>query len=484
MTKVLVFDFGASSGRAILCSYNADKLFNSVEIHRFKNAPINDNGTLCWDIDEIFKEVSRAMEKAHKYGYDAVSIDTWGVDFALVDSKGDFVQKPVCYRDERTKGMEAEVFGIIPEKELYSRTGIKSAEINTIYQLYSIKKNKPELLKKAKKMLMMPDLISYYLTGEMKTEYTEATTTGLINPKTKNWDLELIGRLGLPEGIFCPIIHPGEIYGYLKGDFSTAKVPVIAAPSHDTASALVAVPTAEEDFAFISLGTWALFGTERGECLSDEEAMKAGITNEGAYGARTMFLKNIMGTWLIQEFQRYYQTKGEMFTFADLEAFAKSGQKFTAHINPNDDLFFRPGEMPEKIAAYCRQTGQTVPKTISSMLRIIYESLALEFARTLREIEKLTGKTYPTIYIIGGGSKDSLICQLTADATGREVNAGPAEATAIGNAMSSFIALGAEESIEKARKSIQENKMIREFRPKNHEAWLLWEEKLSEHENA
>lgn len=483
MTKVLVFDLGASSGRAILCSYKDEMLFNTLELHRFKNAPINVDGNLCWDIDDILKEVTKAMEKAHKYGYNAVSVDTWGVDFALIDNDGNFVQKPYCYRDRRTDGMPEKVFKeVISEEELYKRTGIKSANINTMYQLYAIKKKDPSVLARAKKLLMIPDLISYYLTGETKTEYTEATTTGLINPQTRNWDYELIAKLGLPKDIFCEIINPGDVYGYLKADFASGKIPLIAAASHDTAAALLAVPTQDKDFAFLSCGTWALFGTERDNVCIDEAGRAYGITNEGGYGNKTLFLKNIMGTWLIQQCQSYYQKKGEMFTFVDMEAFARSGMRFTAHINPNAPEFSEPGEMPEKISAYCKATGQQVPKTIATLLRVIYESLALEFARTLTSLEKLTGKTYPVIYIFGGGSKDKLLCEMTSNATGRQVFAGPAEATSIGNAMCGFISLGAIKDISTARRVISENKMIKEIYPseKEHEQWLKWDEMLKE----
>ena len=462
MKKVLVFDFGASSARAMLCCYNGKRIV-SEEIHRFPNKPITVLGKLCWDIDDLFKEVKRAISKAGEF--DAVSVDTWGVDFALMDKTGEFVEKPVHYRDERTKGIPERVWEIIGEKELYKRTGIQFMRFNTIYQLYALKTENPQLLDLADHLLMMPDVICHYLTGEFKNEYTEATTTQLINPVTRDWDWELIDKLGFPQKLFGEIIEAGDIYGYLKPEFCGREVPVIAAPSHDTASAIVAIPAEEKDFAFISCGTWTLFGTELEQPIPTEEAMYYGITNEGGYGNTTAFLKNIMGMWLIQECKRYYQEQGDIFTYDQLEAFAKSAVSIGSYINPNAEDFAEPGNMPEKIRNYCERTGQTVPKSVGQTLRVIYESLSLEFARTLKGIEKLTGKTYPAVYMFGGGSKDELLCRLTANATGRTVCAGPSEATAEGNSISALIKLGEIPDIHTARSIMRKSGSSKVYDP-------------------
>lgn len=464
MKKILIFDFGGSSGRALLCSYE-NKSFWSTEVHRFTNTPVTVGGTLFWNIDMIFREVEKALYKAEDYGFDAISVDTWGVDFALLDGNGNFVQKPVCYRDGRTDGLTEKLFEKIPERELYMRSGIKQMPINTLYQLLAVKSSDPSALEKASHMLMMPDLINFKLTGNFANEYTEATTTGLIDPKTKNWDLELIERLGLPKKIFGKIVMPGQVIGSLRSEYTNKEIPVFACPSHDTASAVLAVPSDEKKFAFISCGTWALFGTELKKPIINDESFKSDLTNEGGYGASTAFLKNITGTWFLQECRRYFNSKGEVFTFNDMEAFARSAPPFVARINPNDPSFMKSGNMPEKVNAYCEKTGQVKPKTIAQTLRVIYESLAAEFAETLEALEMITHAAYPSVYIFGGGSKDKFLCQLTADATKRTVVAGPAEATAIGNAMSTLIALGEIKNVKEAREIVRRGTEIEEFSP-------------------
>lgn len=464
MKKVLIFDFGASSGRALLCSYE-NKSFVSTEIHRFSNAPIAVKGRSCWNIDMIFREIDKALDKAANYGYDAISVDTWGVDFALVDGSGAFKQSPVCYRDGRTDGLPEKLFETIPEKELYMRTGIAQLQINTLYQLLAVKRDSPQLFDGDCRLLMMPDLINYRLTGVMVNEYTEATTSGLIDPKTKSWDFGLIERLELPKKIFGKIVMPGELIGNLKASYTDKEVPVFAAPSHDTASAVLAVPSTEKMFAYISCGTWALFGTELKEPVISGDALKSGLTNEGGYGGTATFLKNIMGTWFLQECRKYFNSNGEVFTYNDMEAFARSAPPFIAKINPNDPSFLKSGNMPKKVVDYCERTGQTKPKTIAQTLRVIYESLAAEFASTLDDLERITGSSYSAVYIFGGGSKDKFLCQLTADATGRTVVAGPTEATAIGNAMCSLIALGEIKDVAEARSIVRRGAEIKEFMP-------------------
>ena len=468
MKKVLIFDFGGSSGRALLCTYE-NKSFISTEIHRFNNSPITVDGTLYWNIDMIYREVDRALDKAADFGFDAVSVDTWGVDFALLDKSGEFVQKPVCYRDGRTDGVPEKLFQKIPEKELFMASGIKQMPINTMYQLLALQEKDPKLLNKAHHLLMMPDLINYRLTGVMANEYTEATTSGLIDPETKGWNLELAEKLGLPRRIFGRLIMPGELVGNLKAEYTDKEIPVYAAPSHDTASAVLAVPSSEKNFAYISCGTWALFGTELQNPIINDDAFISDLTNEGGYGGTVTLLKNITGTWFLQECRRYFNSNGEVFTYNDMEAFARSAPAFVAKINPNDPSFMKSGNMPQKVIAYCERTGQTKPKSIAQTLRVIYESLAAEFAVTLESLEALTGSTYPTVHIFGGGSQDSFLCQLTANATGRTVVAGPTEATAIGNAMCSLIAMGEIKDVAEARAIVRRGAEVKEFLPDVHD---------------
>lgn len=464
MKKVLIFDFGGSSGRALLCSYE-NRSFISTEIHRFTNSPVTVDGKSCWNIDMIFKEIDKALDKAEDFGFDAISVDTWGVDFALMSNKGEFIQKPVCYRDGRTDGIPEKVFENIPKLDLYMRSGITQMQINTLFQLVAMQKQDKGKLEKADKLLMMPDLINYHLTGKMFNEYTEATTSGFIDPKTKNWDFELIERLKLPKKLFGKIIMPGEKIGNLKADYTNRSVPVFAAPSHDTASAVLAVPSEENSFAFISCGTWALFGTELKEPIINKDTFEGDLTNEGGYGGSTVFLKNITGTWFLQECRKYFNSVGEIFTFNDMEAFARSAPANIAKINPNDPSFLKGGNIPKKVAEYCERTGQTRPRTIAQTLRIIYESLAAEFAKTLEDLEKITGQSFPNVYMVGGGSKDKFLCQLTANATGRTVIAGPSEATAIGNAMCTLVALGEIKDVKHARAVVRRGAEVKEFLP-------------------
>lgn len=464
MKKVLIFDLGGSTGRALLCSYE-NRSFVSVEVHRFTNTPINTNGTLCWNIDMILREVDRALYKASDYGFDAISVDAWGRDFALLDKSGNFVQKPVCYRDRQLDGVSERLFKKIPEKELYMMSGIRQMSINTMYQLLATKEKNPSLLNNADYMLMIPDLINYRLTGVFANEYTGATTTGLIDPKIKDWNWGLIEQLNLPEQIFGKLIMPGEMVGYLKAEYTDKEIPVYAAPSHDSSSAVLAVPSTEKNFAYISCGTWALFGTELQEPVINEDAFVSEITNEGGYGGTVTFLKNLRGTWFLQECRRYFNSKGEVFTYNDMEAFARSAPAYVARININDPAFIKSGDMPKKVVAYCERTGQTKPKSIAQTLRVIYESLAAEFASVLETLESITGNTYPSVYIFGGGSQDKFLCQLTANATGRTVIAGPADASVIGNAMCSLIAMGEIKDVAEARAVVRRGVEVKEFLP-------------------
>ena len=473
---ILVFDFGASSARAMFCRYEDGKL-SLQEIHRFENRPVTENGHLCWDIDELWEQMKIAISfGVFNGGFDAISIDTWGVDFGLLDKNGELLGKPVHYRDERTNGMPEEVYAHFPAEKLFMQSGIQPMIINTIFQLHYLAKHETNTLFRAEKMLMMPDLFAYLLTGQTRSEYTEATTSQLIDAKAKGWNIRLIEELELPKRIFCPIIHPGEVYGTLKqelaDEFRIQPVPVYACCSHDTASAVLAVPTQDEHFAFLSCGTWTLFGTELKRPIVTNEALDMGLTNEGGYGGTTTLLKNIMGLWLIQETRRYYQKQGEDYSFADLERLAREAEPFASFIDPNDKSFSAPEDMPLKIQEFCRRTGQRVPETVGEIMRCIYQSLACEFALTLGKISALTGYKYERIHMIGGGTKDKLLCSLTAQAAGVAAVAGPVEATALGNGICTLVACGEIESIAKAREIIISSGLTEEFAPTEHDKWL------------
>lgn len=474
---VLVFDFGASSARAMLCRVR-DGGFELEEIHRFPNVPVTENGHLRWDIDELWEQMKIAISfGVFNGGFDAISVDTWGVDFGLIGQDGNLLEKPVHYRDNRTEGMVEEVCSRIPEEKLFEQSGIQSMNINTLFQLHYLVKHEKNTIFRAEKMLMMPDLFAYFLTGECRSEFTEATTTQLIDQKARGWNLQLIEALGIPKRIFAPLIQPGERYGDLKQElaeeFRMEPVPVYACASHDTTSAVMAVPTEEEHFAFLSCGTWTLFGTELRRPLVSEKALKMGLTNEAGSSGTTTLLKNIMGLWLIQETRRWYNSaQCSGYSFADLEAMARESEPFVSFIDPNAPDFAAPDDMPLKIQEFCRRTSQPVPETPGQIMRCIYQSLACEFALTLGEISELTGHTFREINMIGGGTKDKLLCQLTADAAGIPAVAGPTEATALGNAISTLIALGEISDISSARRMIINSGLTQEFQPQEHEKWL------------
>ena len=444
MKKVLAFDFGASSGRAVLACV-CHGMLNVEEIYRFKNEPVTVNGGMYWDILRLFHEIKNGITAALQIGgFDAVSIDTWGVDFGLIDKNGELLANPVHYRDNRTEGIQKKVFEKFSEQEIYKRTGIQFMRINTLYQLMFLKLKRPDILAGTDKFLMIPDLLAFFLTGEKRCEVSIATTTNLLNPYTRNWDYELIEKLGLPVGIFPEITEPGKVYGMLSdeicNELGCRSVPVIAVAEHDTASAVVAKPLSNENAAFISSGTWSLFGIETDKPLI--EASDSGFTNECGYGNKICHIKNIMGLWLLQETRRQWKREGREVSFDEMEKAALSAKPFKAFIDPADPMFEAAGNMPQRIRKYCKKTGQPVPENDAEILRCIYDSLAMKYRQSLIELSREMGTLYKQLNIFGGGIKDKLLCQLTADACGIPVIAGPTEATVIGNVKVALSALG------------------------------------------
>lgn len=473
MKRVLAFDFGASSGRAVLGCVCDGKL-KIKEIHRFKNEPVTVNGSMYWDILRLFHEIKNGITAAvQDGGFDAVSIDTWGVDFGLIDNSGELLANPVHYRDNRTEGIADEVFKIISKEEIYKRTGIQFMRINTLYQLMYLKLKKPELLSQADKFLMIPDLFAYFLTGEKKTEISIAATTNLLNPYTKNWDYELIGKLGLPSEIFPELTEAGNVYGMLSdeicNELGCRKVPVIAVAEHDTASAVAAKPVSDKKSAFISSGTWSLFGIETEEPLIGESGN--GFTNECGYAGKICHIKNIMGLWLLQETRRQWQREGKEVSFDEMEKAALSAEPFKAFINPEDPAFESAGNMPKRVKEYCKRTGQAIPESDGEILRCIYDSLAMKYRQSLKQLSLETGVAYEQLNIFGGGIKDKLLCRLTADACEIPVIAGPTEATVIGNAA---IALSAFEKLDCSENVI--NTEQTEYLPSGDDLWSKYDE--------
>lgn len=480
--RVLAFDFGASSGRAMLGQVMDGRIVLD-EIHRFANEPITIDTTLHWDFNRLFDEIKTAMKIAKNIGgFDAISIDTWGVDFGLIGHDGNLLELPVHYRDERTVGIPEKLFELIDKKQLYMQSGIQIMRINTIFQLYSLKLNRSEFLNSAKTLLMVPDLLAYMLTGAIRSEYTEATTTGLINPDTHDWNWELIDLIGINKDIFPPIIHSGDSYGLLSkeicDDIGITQVPVIAVGCHDTASAIAAVPAQNDDFIYVSCGTWSLFGTLSKTPFINEKSYEYNLTNEGGVNKETTFLKNIMGLWLIQESRRQFKREGNDLSYAELEQLALEAEPFKSFINPNHESFESPGDLPSRIRDYCKDTNQPIPSTIGEIMRCVYESIALEYANSLMQISNVTVKEYDTIHIIGGGTKDEFLCQLAANACGVKVVAGPIEATAIGNISTALIALGEIKDRNQARQMISDNENVKTFLPQDS---LNWEKAFGEY---
>ncbi len=472
MKKVLAIDFGASSGRAIVGTFDGEKI-SLQEVHRFSNDPVKLGNAMYWDVLRLFHEIKQGMIKAKEF--DSIGIDTWGVDFGLIDKFGCLIENPVHYRDERTVGMIEDAANIIPNEEFYNRTGIQFMELNTVYQLYSLAKNRPHILERADKLLFMPDLFGYFLTGNKTTEYSIATTSQMVDLSTKTWTVDLLDRLGIPSSILCDIAPSGSVLGTIKKEVaeecSVKEVPVISVCGHDTQSAITAVPCEDEDFAFLSSGTWSLFGTELKEPIINEKSIAMNVTNEGGYGKSVGFLKNIIGLWLIQESRRHWNKLGNHYTYADLEKLALASEPFRSFIDPDAPEFVPHGNIPERVKEYCRKTNQPVPETVGQVMRCIYESLALKYRLTLENLEDCTGKTYPAIHIIGGGTKDTLLCSMTACSTGRKVIAGPVEATVLGNIAVQLMASGDIDSVQQARKIIGNSEQTTEYAPENVDSW-------------
>lgn len=451
----LAIDMGASSGRHILC-HMEDGLMKLEEVHRFENGMVDMDGNKCWDADKLFEEIKLGMKKCKEIGKIPVSvaIDTWGVDFVLIGKDGKRIGNAVGYRDNRTKGMDDEVYKYISEEELYLRTGNQKAMYNTIYQLMALKTKIPEMLEKADAMLHTPDYYQYLLTGKKAAEYTISTTGQMVNPVTKDWDYELIDKLAYPRHIFPEMKKSGTILGELSSDVQAEvgyNCKVIMAASHDTASAVMAVPAMGKESVYISSGTWSLMGVELDNAICTKESMKANFGNEGGYGYRYRFLKNIMGLWMIQSVRKELDKK---YSYPELCQMAEEAKAFPSRVDVEDDCFFAPASMIEAIQEYCKKTNQLVPKTAGELATVVYQSLAECYGRAIKEIELLTGKNYDAINIIGGGSNADYLNKLTAECTGKVVYAGPTEATAIGNVVAQMIADGAFNSLEEARENI------------------------------
>lgn len=475
--KMLAIDLGASNGRAIL-GILEDKKLTLQEVHRFSNDPVMVNGNLYWDILRLFHEIKQGILNCVRLGHrdiHSIAVDTWGVDFGLLDGKGNLLGNPYHYRDKRTGGMMEKLQELISKEELYNTTGIEFMWFNTILQLYSMKRGNSTLLNEAKTLLLTPDLLNYFLSGVKTSEYSIASTTQLLDAYAKCWSDKIIDKLDIPRGIFTDIIPSGTIIGELTEELSKElgiqNLKVIAVAGHDTQSAIAAVPTEDEDFAYISCGTWSLMGFESNQPIINEKSMNLSVTNEGGVGGKITVLKNIMGLWLIQECKRHWDNKGQGCTFAELDEKVIHAKPFISFVDPDDISFIAPGNMPERIREYCRKTGQPVPETKGEVVRCITQSLALKYRMTLEKLEDLLGRKLPVIHMVGGGIKDKLLCRFTAEATGRSVIAGPIEASSIGNILVQAMALGNVKDLKEIRSIVKASFPIVTYTPTEKELW-------------
>lgn len=460
----LAVDIGASSGRHML-GHLEDGKMQLEEIYRFENGMANEDGRLLWDTKRLFAEIVNGMKECARLGKvpESMSVDTWAVDYVLLDEQDQVIGDTYGYRDNRTKGCDEAVYRLIGEAELYARTGIQKQIFNTIYQLMADKLKRPDVLERAKTFLMLPDYFQFLLTGKKVSEYTNGTSTQLVDPQTKQWDRELIRLLGYPEEIFLPLQTPGSEVGDLRESIAKEvgfNCKVVLCGSHDTASAVMAMPKAEGDGLYISSGTWSLMGVELEQADCREVSRQANFTNEGGYGYRFRYLKNIMGLWMIQSVRHEL---GDRYSFAQLCQMAEEAQGFSSLVDANDECFLAPESMTEAIRDYCRRTGQQAPETPGETARVIYRSLAECYGKTVHEIEENTGKTYESIHVIGGGSNAAYLNRLTAAATGKTVYAGPGEATAIGNLMAQMIKAGELDGLAEARRCVAESFEIRRY---------------------
>lgn len=469
-SNYLALDLGAESGRAIVGTIANNRLA-LTETHRFANRPTKLSTSLHWDINGLWREIKNGIAaSARRYPLESLALDTWGVDFALLDADGKLLTAPYHYRDARTDGMLEAAFAIVPRQEIFAYTGIQFMQLNTLYQLLAMVKANDPHLTAARTFLTIPDLFNYWLCGSLVCEFTNATTTQCFNPETQAWAFPLLGVLGIPTRIFPGVCKPGTKLGTLlprvAAEVGCGPIPVVAPACHDTGSAVAAVPAEKQDFAWLSSGTWSILGAEIRQPNVSPQALAYNFTNEGGVFGTWRLSKNIMGLWLVQECKREWNLSYDEITHLAAEA-----NPFVAVIDPDDAEFLHPGNMPEKIQAFCCNSGQPVPQTQGEIVRVAMESLALKYRLVLERLEELIGRRLDPLHIIGGGTQNRLLNQFTADCTGRPVVAGPVEATAIGNILMQAIALGHIGSLAEARALVRRSFEAEEYHPGNRSGW-------------
>jgi len=477
VSKFLAVDFGAESGRAIV-GILKNKTITLEEIHRFQNRQVRVLGHLRWDLLYLFEELKKSISLAVQKGHgdiESIGIDTWGVDFGLIAKNGEILGFPFSYRDSRTNGMMEKVFSKISREEIYSRTGIQFMQINSLYQFCCSAAANKELLGVCDKLLFMPDLFNFFLTGEAFSEYSIASTSQMLNAKRKRWDREIFAKLRLPLRIMAPIVQPGEIIGKLLPEISheagLGSVDVVAVGCHDTASAVAAVPAKGNDWAYLSSGTWSLIGIETEAPIINGASLKNNFTNEGGVFGTIRFLRNVMGLWLLQEARMSWMRSGEEYKYDELVQKASEVPEFKSIVDPDDSSFLNPPDMPEAIRTFCSKNGRPVPEGKGEFVRCIFESLALKYKALVKKLNLMRGKEIKQLHIVGGGSQNEMLNQFTADAIAVPVFAGPVEATAIGNILVQAIARGKVESLEKGRDLVARSFPLKMYEPKNPSKW-------------
>jgi rhamnulokinase len=474
----LAIDLGASSGRVLLGRWDGG-CFSLEELHRFPNGPVEFKGHQHWDVLRLWGEIELGLARyADQFNRPlaGIGVDTWGVDFALLDAAGNLLGNPYHYRDSRTDGMMEIVFQRIPRQNIFEQTGIQFMQINTLYQLFSMAQTADPMLREADTLLMMADLFHYWLSGQKTAELTIATTSQMVNIRERQWASDLLEQLGIPTHVLPPITPSGTILGNLKPKLMVevglnACVPVIAAGSHDTASAVAAIPGLDDSSVYISSGTWSLMGVELPEPIINEQALSRNFTNEGGVGNTIRLLKNITGLWLLQESRRWWQKGGHDYTWNELMVMGKQAEPFRCLIDPDARDFRSPNNMPEAIHSYCQRTGQTEPNSVGAIIRCCLESMALKYRWVLEALEALTNRQFKTIRIVGGGSQNRLLSQFTADACRRSVVTGPVEATALGNVLLQAIASGHLSDISAGRQAIAASIDQHHLEPRSDDAW-------------
>jgi rhamnulokinase len=471
--KFAAVDLGAESGRVVVGSFDGQTVALE-ETHRFANTPVRAAGTLHWDVLRLWNDIQDGLAKAHQQHGDlaGVGVDTWGLDFGLLDSNAALLGNPVHYRDARNNGMMERAFETVPREEIFERSGLAFLPFNTLYQLLSLQTQNSQQLQIAQCLLFMPDLLHYWLSGARAAEYTIASTSQMLGARTRSWDTELLEKLGLPTHLLPELVAPGTILGNLRQDVANrtglgANTPVIAPGAHDTASAVAAVPFHDENGAYLSSGTWSLMGIELDEPLINARVAELNFTNEGGVGGKIRFLRNIAGLWLVQECRRAWNvTTGRKFSYARLTELAERAVAFRSMIEPDDPSFVAPDSMSRAIINYCIAHNQPAPRDEGEFVRCCLESLALKYRWTLDKLEELRGRRIETLHIVGGGTQNKLLTQLTADAIGRPVVAGPVEATATGNILTQAMARGELGNLSELREVVRNSFEVETYEPR------------------